>query len=77
MAWYDAELEKCVRECEDCQKKKQKTPPVTPLQLWSWPEKHWSRVHIDYAGPFIGKIFLLMIDSHSKWLEVHTTVSTT
>ena len=34
-------------------------------------------MHIDYAGPLTGKMFLLMIDSHSKWLEVHTTASTT
>ena len=25
----------------------------------------------------MGKMFLLIIDSHSKWLEVHMTVSTT
>lgn len=32
---------------------------------------------MDYAGPFLGKMFLLMVDTHSKWLEVHmTTIST-
>ena len=28
------------------------------------------RLHIDYAGPFLGKMFLIVIDSYSKWLEV-------
>ena len=25
---------------------------------------------LDHAGPFLGKIFLVIIDSYSKWLEV-------
>ena len=72
----DTELEKCVKESKECQTQ-QKTPPVTPLHPWSWPEKPWSRIHVDYASPFRGKMFLLMIDAHSKWLEVHMTVSAT
>ena len=27
--------------------------------------------HIDYASPFMGKMFLLIIDAHSKWLDIH------
>jgi hypothetical protein len=27
--------------------------------------------YIDYAGPFLGKMFLIMVDAFSKWLEVH------
>ncbi len=69
----NAELEKCGRECVDCQSQ-QNTPPVAPLHPWSWPTKPWSRVHIDYAGPFMGKMFLLVIDAHMKWLEIHMTV---
>jgi hypothetical protein len=34
-------------------------------------------VHIDYAGPFLGKMFLLAIDAHSKWLEIHATNTST
>ncbi len=30
----------------------------------------------DYAGPFMGKMFLIMSDAHSKWLEVHMTTTT-
>ena len=50
-----------------------KMPPVAPLHQWVRSDKSWSRIHIDYAGPLDGKMFLLMIDSHSKWLEVHAT----
>ena len=33
-------------------------------------------LHIDY-GPCFGKYFLVLIDSHSKWLEVYPVRSTT
>lgn len=29
------------------------------------------RIHIDFAGPFLGKMFLILIDAYSKWPEVH------
>ena len=35
-------------------------------------EHPWERIHIDYAGPFMGKMFLLVIDAHSRWIEVET-----
>ena len=72
----DQELEECVKTCGTCQINR-KTPPVLPLHPWAWPNKPWSRVHIDYCGPYQGKMFLLMIDAHSKWLEVHMTSSST
>ena len=28
-------------------------------------------MHVDYAGPFMGKMFLLIIDAHSKWIDIH------
>ena len=52
-------------------------PPVVPLHPWARPDRPWSRVHIDYAGPFEGTMFLLLIDAHSKWLEIHQTNTST
>ena len=72
----DGGIEQCVKECVVCQTSR-KSPPVAPLSPWAWPEKPWSRVHIDYAGPFKGKMFLLLIDAYSKWLDVHITDSST
>ena len=37
----------------------------------------WSRLHVDYAGPFMGKMFLLIIDAHSKWMDIHCVNSAT
>ena len=48
---------------------------MAPLHPWEWPGKPWSRIHIDYAGPFQGRMFLVIVDSHSKWLEDHVTHS--
>ena len=47
---------------------------MAPLHPWSWP---WARVHTDYTGPFEGKMFFVLIDTYSKWLEVHMTSSNT
>ena len=72
----DKDLEQRVKSCDVCQQS-QKSPPVISLHPWSWPSKPWTRVHIDYAGPFMGRMFLLVIDAHTKWLEVHPTSVTT
>ena len=34
-------------------------------------------MHIDFAGPFKGRMFFLLIDAHSKWPEIHEMPSTT
>ena len=47
------------------------------MQSWEWPTPPWSRLHIDYAGPFQGKMFLVVVDAHSKWMEVSIVTSAT
>ena len=69
-------LKERVKSCEVCQAH-QKTPAPVPLHRWKWLSCPWSRIHIDYAGPFMGKMFLLIIDAHSKWLDVHYVNSAT
>ena len=64
----DAHLEQKVRQCSPCQENR-KSPPEAPLHLWEWPHKSCVRLHLDYAGPFLGKMFLNAIDAHSKWME--------
>ena len=72
----DKDLEKLARSCTSCQAVKQ-APASAPLHPWVWPSHPWQRVHIDYAGPFMGKMFFLAIDAHSKWGEVHQMTHTT
>ena len=52
-----------------------KMPPKVPMHLWSWPEKPWSRVHTDHAGPVMGKTVLMMVDAPSRWIEVQIVSS--
>ena len=66
----DAEIEQYVKNCGTCQAYT-KDPPVTPLHPWEWPQTSWNRVHADFEGPFLGKMYLILIDAHSKWMEVH------
>ena len=28
------------------------------------------RIHLDFAGPYLGKMFLVLVDSYLKWLDV-------
>ena len=35
------------------------------------------RLHVDFAGPFMGKMFFIIIDAHSKWPKVITMSATT
>ena len=72
----DRELEEMVQKCDTCQLHN-KSPPAAPLHLWEWPEKLWTLIHIDYAGPFLGKMFLVAVDATSMWIETHTMNSTT
>ena len=65
----DDDIEKKVSSCDVCQLSRNSPPPAL-LHTWEWPARPWSRLHIDYAGPYLGQMFLIIIDSHSKWLEV-------
>ena len=29
------------------------SPPIAPLHPWEWSRKPWTRLHMDYAGPFM------------------------
>ena len=72
----DAVIEQYVKNCTTCQVSA-KDPPATPLHPWEWPQAPWSQVHADFAGPFLGKMYLILIDTHSKWMEVHITSGAT
>ena len=65
----DQDIENMVRKCAACQEVRH-APEKAPLHPWEWPERPWSRLHLDFAGPFMGHMFLVVVDSHSKWTEV-------
>ena len=61
----EKDIEDMVRSCDECQLN-QANPPLAPLNPWSWQSRHWTRLHVDYAGPFQNHYFLVVIDEHSK-----------
>ena len=65
----DKVIEEQAKSCEACQAVKSCTA-TAPLHPWLWPERPLQRVHIDFAGPFMNRTFLVLTDAHSKWLEV-------
>ena len=65
----DEEVSQVVRSCHECQKN-QAAPPQAPLQPWGWPKQPWSRLHWDFAGPMLNHMFLVVVDAHTKWIEV-------
>ena len=72
LVWWpglDKDIEQVVQSCHECQQERP-SPPPAPLHPWSWPTRPWTQLHIDFAGPMEGKMFLVVIDAHSKWIEV-------
>ena len=41
------------------------------------PARPWQCVHVDFVGPCMGSMFLVVVDAHSKWVEVIMMSSTT
>ena len=72
----DKDVEHSVQKCTQCQET-QACPAAVPMQPWWWPTRPWTKLHIDYTGPMLGHMFLVVINAHSKWIEVFPTTSAT
>ncbi|XP_060866304.1 uncharacterized protein K02A2.6-like [Metopolophium dirhodum] len=53
----------------------QLAPKKEIVHNWLVPEELWERIHIDYAGPFMDNLFLLVVDEYSMWPEVFISKS--
>ena len=57
-------------------------PTSIPMMPWLFPQRPWSRIHLDYAGPTEGKMILVVVNAYSKWIDTavvksantHTTI---
>lgn len=72
----DNQIENSMKECRKCQDNKS-CPPVAPLHPWKQPTCPWTRLHIDYCGPVVGKLCLVVVDAHTKWIEAVPVSSAT
>ena len=52
----DKDIEDLAKLCIKCQEQKS-NPRVAPLHPWACPTAPWKRVHVDFAGPFLDKMF--------------------
>ena len=72
----DSEIEVFLKGCYSCQENRPRAPE-TLLYSWNSPSEPWARIHIDYAGPFEGMYWLVVVDSYSKWVEIKRSTSMT
>uniref|UniRef100_A0A1X7TEG4 Integrase catalytic domain-containing protein n=1 Tax=Amphimedon queenslandica TaxID=400682 RepID=A0A1X7TEG4_AMPQE len=71
----DADITDIVQKCETCEVNCP-NPLNAPLHPWAFPARPWAGVRRDHAGPFCGKLFLIVIDAYSKWMDVQIVPST-
>ena len=72
----DADIDSVVKRCSTCQEH-HSLPASASLHPWEWPSKPWQRLHIDHAGPFMGHMFLILMDAYSKWMDAYPVHSAT
>ncbi|CAG9114277.1 unnamed protein product [Plutella xylostella] len=70
----DEDIERTARACAACRALADRPAPA-PLHSWAWPAEPWARINIDFLGPFRNKHYLVLVDAHSKWLEVEQVSS--
>ncbi|XP_063382163.1 uncharacterized protein K02A2.6-like [Cydia fagiglandana] len=64
----DEAIEAQCRECGVCAAASS-APPAHAPRLWVWPDRPWTRIHLDFLGPVRGKTYLIVVDAYSKWIE--------
>ncbi|XP_046145480.1 uncharacterized protein K02A2.6-like [Osmia bicornis bicornis] len=69
LMWWqhmDRDIEDCAKSCTVCSMHKN-NPPKISTHIWEEPAEPFERVHADFAGPFLGKNFLILVDAFSKY----------
>ena len=64
----DQQIETLVNGCRECQSQQPEAPKVS--NTWIWPNKPWTRILADFAGPFENNKYFIVVDAHSKWMEL-------
>lgn len=65
----DADIENVTKNCQQCQLTRP-NPRKVATHVWEAAKKPFERVHVDFAGPFMGRYFFLLIDAYTKWPEI-------
>ena len=76
----DDAIEQYSKACETCARTAP-DPATASQHHWDLPTQPWYRVHVDFAGPMYGRMWLIVVDAQSKYPEVipltHATANTT
>jgi len=68
LVWWpniDSDIENLGRSCKECCELRP-DPPSAPLYAWHYPERPWQSLHVDLAGPFFNKMWLVIMDARTK-----------
>ncbi|GFT57428.1 uncharacterized protein K02A2.6 [Trichonephila clavipes] len=65
----DSSIANFVRNCSACIATRNE-PARINRHPWEWPNGPWQKIHVDYAGPFMRKMFFVVSDAYSKGIEV-------
>ncbi|XP_049514382.1 uncharacterized protein K02A2.6-like [Dermacentor silvarum] len=65
----DEDIAMKVGRCKVCQVYRNAPKPIQQAPR-PFPERAWSRLDVDFGGPFQGVYFLVLVDAFSKWVEV-------
>ena len=63
-----SEIEMTVKSCKSCQIN-QTLPATTTIHPWKKTTTRRMRIHFDFSGPYMGKIFLIIYDTYLKWID--------
>lgn len=76
--WFPGIDESVDRQCASCEVCAQTAaaPPAHAPRVWHWPDRPWSRLHLDFLGPIAGATYLVVVDACSKWIEIARMSST-
>ncbi|XP_011883681.1 PREDICTED: uncharacterized protein K02A2.6-like [Vollenhovia emeryi] len=65
----DKDIEEISKNCANCNRFKNDPPKIS--HLWEQAEVPFERIHADFAGPFLGHNFLILVDAYTKWPLIH------
>lgn len=72
----DAQIEQLAKSCHACQRIQSK-PARVPTHPWLPARDRWEGIHKDFAGPFMDRMYLVVVGAYSKWPEKIIMDSTT
>ena len=79
IAWpsINRDIENLVKSCDACRKVMK--APDRQYREWPKTSESFERIHLDFAGPINNKMFLVIVDAHSKYpfVKVMNVGSTT